>query len=126
MAGVGVDVHHEIDAAVADVGDVGREAVRQLALERDVPRVQRPLVEPGGITSNVELRSDARRRNDAVGRNVQQHRRREAGRHRAGALEVVRHAALVVLLDREGERVAVVGERNRARAVAGADDRVAR
>ena len=32
----------------------------------------------------------------------------------------------VVLLDREVERVAVVGERNRARAVAGAHDRLAR
>ena len=57
-AGVGVEVRHQVDALAADVGDVGGEAVGQLALERDVPRVQRALVQPGRdhVVGRVEQR----------------------------------------------------------------------
>jgi hypothetical protein len=37
-----------MDAAAADVGDVGGEAVGQLPRERDVPRLERALVQVGG------------------------------------------------------------------------------
>ena len=75
---------------------------------------------------DVEIRGVAQRgwtRVDHAGRrDLRDDRIREAVLHRPGGGEVVRRVEDVVLFDREVVRVAVVGERNRADAVAAAQD----
>ena len=83
VAGVQVEALDDVLAMVADVGHFGREVVADLALERDVPRVDLPFlqvrreVDVGGV-AQARVRTDI---DDAVARDVGHDRRREARRH---------------------------------------------
>ena len=116
-----VDVHHQIHAAVADVGEVGRQMEGELPLERDVPGVQGPFAQAvrDDVVSRIQERS--RDGDDAVLRDVHERWRREAGSHRSRGREPVRHRSRVVLLDRVVERIPVIGERNRPGTISRAD-----
>ena len=124
--GVLVVARLHVVAAVADVGDVEREAARQLALERDVEGMERPFVR---VRPDVEVGRVAQHRrariDDPVRGNLHEHRIGEPGAHRSRRRrKVVRRVEHVVLLHRVVVDVGVVRERQRAHAVAAAQHRL--
>ncbi len=119
--GVQVERIQHVDAAVADVGDLSREAARQLTLVGDVPGVQDAAEDVGRHREQAGVAQERLvHRHDAARRDVHGALGREAGRQRPPLREGVGGLLQDIALGRVVEGVRVVGIRGRARAVPGA------